>query len=69
MEPNALEFFPDHLKTHEVCKKVVHIKLYTLEYVPDHLNKTKDICYEVMHIILAPFFLLPGHFKALEMCN
>lgn len=69
MKPNALEIFPDHLKTHEVCKKVVHIKLYTLEYVPDHLNKTKDICYEVMHIILAPFFLLPGHFKALEMCN
>ena len=67
MEPYSLGFFPDHLKTQQVCNKVVHIRPYTLEYVPDHL-KTKEMCNEAMDIIPTAFFFLPDHFKTLEMC-
>ena len=38
IEPYALEFIPDRIKTQEMCNEVVKMDLYTLQYVSGNLK-------------------------------
>ena len=41
-------YIPDHLKTQEMCKKLVEENPWLLEYVPNHFM-TQKMCDDVVH--------------------
>ena len=46
-KPHMLSHVLDHLKTQEMCDKVVNHNPWQLEYVPNHL-KTQEMCNKVV---------------------
>ena len=59
---------PDHLKTQEMCDKVVRIGPWALRYVPDHL-KTQEMCNLAIKLDPCTLVCVPDQYKTQEMCN
>ena len=62
IEPQSLEFIPDHFKTQDMCSKAVEAAPYTLWYVPVHFRMQEMY----KRAIEADLYLLghvPNHLK------
>ena len=65
-DPNYLQFVPKHLKTKEMCEKVVEKRPYLLYDVPEHL-KTKEMYEKVVEGRPYLLYYVPEHLKMKEM--
>ena len=61
-----LGLVPDYFKTQYMCKKVVFMDQYSLEFVPDRF-KTEEICKEAVHRKPYTLRYVPNHLKTQEM--
>ena len=64
----VLRFIPDHLKTQELCKRVVEKYPYRLGIVPDHL-KIREMCEGAVEKYPYSLKYIPNRFKTQEICD
>ena len=63
-----VKYFPEHLKTQEMCDEAVDIEPLSLAYVPDRF-KTKEMCNKAVRSEPRSSEFIPDIFKTQEMCN
>ena len=65
----------DHQKTQKICAEAVHMKLYSLEFVPARFKNqvmyTKSVSVHSFSLELEPYILayVPDQYKTKEICN
>ena len=67
-KPCMMLFVFHHLRTQEMCNKVMCIEPYSLEFVPDYF-KTQEMCNEVVRKEPYTLRYIPGHRRTQEICD
>lgn len=67
-KPCMMLFVFHHLRTQEMCNKVMCIEPYSLEFVPDYFKK-QEMCNEVVRKEPYTLRYIPGHRRTQEICD
>ena len=68
VEPEALEYVPDHLETQEMCEKAIEEDPWCLCAVPDRF-KAKRMCEKAVEDEPESLGYIPDHLKTEDICK